>query len=249
MIQFPLLSHFLLPALSAAKTLDQPVGDEEEGPKPTSVMGRALEMEVQSQKIHVSLQAPNDWRLSEFYDESSFPVRLFLPKIFLGNQKELKKKFVIDDMKSKEQGVGFYGKSVLFGGGNSGTGTDGETEGNHEGDGNKDPNEEGLTPGDDDLVGTGPDDDDSFAPGKVPSILGLDRDGKKVHSNTFYWMEFLIVINQPIVVHSTETREADIRRQLRDRYGEHFPLHRIGVICCSMTTNELSNSHCLGGED
>eukprot|EP00392_Amoebophrya_sp_AT5.2_P008911 g8939.t1 len=65
------------------------------------------------------------------------------------------------------------------------------------------------------------------------TLVGLDVNGDNVDEKTFYHLEFCVVVEQPVVVRFEETRVQDIRTQLAERFSEHLPLHRVGVICCT----------------
>ncbi|CAD7974091.1 unnamed protein product [Amoebophrya sp. A25] len=70
--------------------------------------------------------------------------------------------------------------------------------------------------------------------GDPGSVVGLDIHGDVVDENVFYRLDFVLVVDQPVVIRYEETREVDVHTQLAERFGEHFPLHRCGVVCCTM---------------
>lgn len=144
----------------------------------------------------------------------SFPPRLWNPKLFHREQEAIIERFVLDPNKSREEGVGLHGESVLFGKKNE---AEGEADG-AEGEAGE---------------GAGGAEGDGGAADKGKTILGLDWNGEEVDAKTFWKAEFVVVVNQPVVVRSKQTKDRDIRAQLVERFGRHIPLHRCGVICCT----------------
>lgn len=97
---------------------------------------------------------PSNWSLTEFYEEESFPARIFNPKLFHG----------------RRNGI---------------------------------------------LEAT-----------KPPMSEG----------SPFYMIQFIIAVNQPIVIHNDENRYLHIKQQIMERFGKAIPLDRCKVLCCTQNT-------------
>lgn len=52
----------------------------------------------------------------------------------------------------------------------------------------------------------------------------------------FYTIQFIIAINQPIVIHNDENRYLHIKQQITERYGKAIPLDCCRVLCCTQST-------------
>ena len=199
-----------LPPIDSQESNQAPVGP--------ALVTRAMELEKNVHKV--CTPAPAAWKLEDFYDRQSFPPRMWNPKLFHREQETIIERFVLDPNKSREEGVGEYGQSVLFGK---------LKKPSEEGEEGAEGGEAAAAEGGEGGEGAeGGDVDDG-----IEKVLGLNWNGKKIDARTFWMMEFITVINQPVVVKSEHARERDIRNQLAERFGGHIPLHRCGVICCT----------------
>ncbi|CAD7938480.1 unnamed protein product [Amoebophrya sp. A120] len=175
--------------------MGSPLDDDEAiPPAPTqTIMARALQLEREQSKIHKEKPAPSAWKLQEFYDECSLPIRLWNPKMFHYKQGKIHE-LILDYAASRNGKVGKIGMQAA-------------------------------------KPAEGAEEEAVEDPG---TVVGLDIKGGVVDEKTFYHLEFCVVVEQPVVVRFEETRVSDIRTQLAERFSEHLPLHRVGVICCTM---------------
>jgi hypothetical protein len=204
-----------------------------------SPQARAMELEnTVGEALYRYNAAPASWKLSEFFDDFAFPASVFNPKIFNGREADSfqmagsKKSFLETELGYSDEKVSADDADAADNGGNGG-------DGSAAGDGNGSANgDDGNGNGSGD--GSGQEEDPETKAARLAEEAKNEKERKKqqlkdneLYQAILYKLQLLVVSEQPVVIHDQGEPMHHIRAQILERYAQHVPLHRIGLICVS----------------